>query len=101
MSTPDQKRRRRGQPDNQGTPFVLAPLTPGITHPDTQQFTIVRTLYGKNVSAYGGKPTWESSDPTKATIDANGLATSVAAGPTTITVSYPGVTPATTVLTVS
>ena len=103
--TPDQRRRRQGRPDNQGTPFTIAPLSPNIAHPNTQQMTATRTLFGEDVSEQGGLPEWESDDLGVATVsdpddadgdgvveDAGGLVTSVGAGTANVSAEFPGVT---------
>jgi hypothetical protein len=103
--TSAQRRRRQGRPDNQGTPFTIAPLSPNINHPNTQQMTATRTLFGEDVSARGGFPEWESDDVNVATVsdpndadgdgvveDAGGLVTSVGAGAADISAVFPGVT---------
>ena len=65
-------------------------ITPGNTseaHPNTLQFTaVVKDFYGDVLSL---TPTWNSATPAKATIDAAGLATTVAAGSSVITASLP------------
>lgn len=108
--TTDQRRRRQGRPDNQGTPFVISPLTPAVTIPLTQQMAATRTLFDKDVSTRGGFPTWESDEPAEATIsnpndadgdgvveDVGGLLTAVGAGSPVISAAFPGaVTQATT-----
>jgi hypothetical protein len=61
-----------------GHPYTIT-ITPGNTseaHPNTLQFTAV-------------VKTWNSATPAKATIDAAGLATTVAAGSSVITASLP------------
>lgn len=70
-------RRRR-----HNTPVLVAvtPATPGITDPDTEQFAAeVTNIHGADISA-AATGTWSSSDLDVATIDADGLATSVGAG---------------------
>ncbi len=112
--TPDQRRRRRGTPDNQGTPFVISPLTPSFADPGTQQMTQTRTLFAKDVSTRGGFPTWDSDTPATAVIsqpddadkdgvveDAGGLITSVAPGTSEIDALFPGADAPSTTLTVT
>ncbi len=112
--TPDQRRRRQGRPDNQGTPFVISPLTPTVNVPDTQQMVATRTLFAKDVSTRGGFPTWSSDDENFATIsqpndadgdgvveDAGGLLTAVAAGSPEIDALFPGADAPATVATIT
>ena len=72
-----------------GHPYTIT-ITPGNTseaHPNTLQFTaVVKDFYGDVLSL---TPTWNSATPAKATIDAAGLATTVAAGSSVITASLP------------
>lgn len=112
--TPDQRRRRQGRPDNQGTPFVISPLTPAVTVPNTQQMTATRTLFEKDVSVRGGFPTWSSDDISKATIsqpddpagdglteDPGGLLTAVDAGSPVIDALFPGADAPSTIATIT
>ena len=64
----------------------------------TTQLAITTTPSDLDVNS--GTVRWTSSDPTKATVDDNGLVTGVAAGTTTITAEFRGVTD-TLVVTVS
>ncbi len=107
--TPDQRRRRRGTPDNQGTPFVISPLSPSCLNPCTQQMLATRTLFAKDVSSRGGFPSWASDDLAVATVsqpndadgdgvaeDAGGLLTTVGVGTLDVTASFPGAVDQTT-----
>ena len=70
------------------TPNAVAvtPPTAGDTHPATEQFTAtVTNVHGTTITFPATcTGTWTSSDPTKATINQSGLATTVAAGTTDI-----------------
>ncbi|MDB4906452.1 MAG: Legume lectin domain [Gemmatimonadetes bacterium] len=78
--------------------LALSPLTPTIKSTATQQFTaVLYDLHGQPLSA---ATSWTSSNPAAATIDANGLASGVAGGVTTITASAGGLS-VSTVLTVT
>lgn len=69
----------------------------GITNTDLNNGTAAGSLSAAVALASDGSPisgatvTWSSSDPTVATIDADGVVTLGAAGTTTITVTYAGV----------
>lgn len=66
--------------------ITIAPATATIAVNGTQQYTAVaKDASGNTVS--GVTYTWTSSSPAVATINANGMATGVAAGTTTITAS--------------
>ncbi|MBU6470719.1 MAG: Ig-like domain-containing protein [Gammaproteobacteria bacterium] len=66
--------------------ITIAPATATITVNGTQQYTAVaKDSSGNTVS--GVTYTWASSSPAVATVNANGLATGVAAGTTMITAS--------------
>jgi len=74
------RRRRHNSP----VAVAVTPATPGLTHPDTQQFAAaVTNIHGADISA-AATGTWSSATPAAATIDADGLATTVAAGTTDI-----------------
>lgn len=64
--------------------------TLSVAHGSTSQITATTTPAGMRV-------TWGSSDTTKATVDASGLVTGVAAGSATITASYAGISKTCTV----
>lgn len=95
------RRRRHSTPQA----VAVTPATPSITHPDTQQFTAaVSNIHGAAVPAALAAGTWSSSAPTKATINASGLATSVTTGTSNInfTTSHLGIADASpAVLTIS
>lgn len=61
-----------------------ATVTLDVSDEDTQQLTVAG-LVDSEASTAGFLVTYESSDPTKATVDENGLVTPLAAGETTIT----------------
>lgn len=65
---------------------IAADDTP--THPTTTQITVTGTLAGGGTRNITSKCSFVSSDPTKATVSASGLVTTVAAGATTITATY-------------
>jgi uncharacterized protein (TIGR03437 family) len=70
------------------TRIDIAPTSATINRGGTQQFTA--TAFDPNNQVVTGVTfTWTSSDPTIATVDANGLATGVGIGTVTITVSAP------------
>ena len=66
----------------------------------TQQFTATGTISNGTTEDLTAKVTWDSSEPTVATISANGLATGVAAGKTAITATYSDISSYGMVLTV-
>lgn len=65
---------------------TVTPAPASDTHPATEQFTAtVANVHGTTITFPATTAgTWSSSDPTKATIDQDGLATTVAAGTTNI-----------------
>lgn len=64
--------------------------TPTVAVAATTQLTITTTP--SDLDMTNGTVHWTSSDPTKATVDDNGLVTGVAAGTATITAQFRGVT---------
>ena len=70
--------------------IAVAPANPSLLVGGEQQFTATGLLTDGNTED-PTEATWESSDTSVATIDAGGLATSLKAGPTTITASSGGV----------
>ncbi|KKM25868.1 hypothetical protein LCGC14_1590630 [marine sediment metagenome] len=71
------------------------------TGPITQQMTAARTLFTKDVSAYGGGPDWSSDDENVHTVDQRGgLVTGVGVGAADVVATSPGVTPVATEVTV-
>lgn len=64
--------------------IAVTPTNPSIATGLTQQFTATGT-YTLGTANITGAVTWASHNPSVATIDATGLATSLAAGTTTIT----------------
>ena len=66
--------------------IVVTPstVTLDVSDEDTQQLTVAG-LVDSEASTAGFLVTYESSDPTKATVDEDGLVTPLAAGSTTIT----------------
>lgn len=65
--------------------IAVTPANPSIAVGTTQQFTATGTYSDGSTQDITASVTWISSDETKATIDASGLAMAVAAGATTIT----------------
>ncbi len=65
--------------------IAVTPANPSIAVGATQQFTATGTYSDSSTQNVTSSATWSSSDTTRATINASGLATAVAAGPTTIT----------------
>ena len=81
--------------------IAVTPATPSINKGATQQFTAKGTYSDSSVVDITSTVTWASSDTSKATIAAGGLATALAAGSTNITASLSGVTSPADSLTVS
>jgi len=69
--------------------ITISPDNPSITEGSTQQFTLTGT-YSDETSQVLTDVSWSSSLTTIATIDANGLATSISVGSTTITANSGG-----------
>jgi trimeric autotransporter adhesin len=80
--------------------FTISPLNTSIKPAATQQFSASGVFGDGSTRDITSSATWTSSNPAIATIDANGLATAVALGSTTITATDSGKTQNTT-LTVS
>ncbi len=55
--------------------IAVTPTNPSIKQGATQQFTAIGTIQGGGTVDLTTSATWNSSNPTAATIDANGLAT--------------------------
>ena len=71
--------------------IAVTPANPSIAGGTTQQFMATATFSDNSTQNIGTSASWTSSDPSIATIDANGLATSVKPakpGTTTITAAY-------------
>ncbi len=62
----------------------ISPTDTSIQPGNTQQFSTTGTFSNGSTSDVTGQTSWASSSPSVATIDANGLATGVAFGTTTI-----------------
>jgi len=77
----------------------LSPVGPAIVVGSTQQFSALGSYNDGTAQDLTAKAQWSSSDTTKASLSSTGLATAAAAGPTTVLVTYQGVT-ATTALNV-
>jgi len=80
---------------------AVTPSTATIAALATQQFTATGMYTDSSTANLTSSATWVSSDPTKATIAAGGLATGVAAGTSNITAQSGAVTSPAAVLTVS
>ncbi len=80
--------------------IAVTPTSPAIAAGTTAQFAATGTYSDNTTQDITGQVTWASSDGTKATISATGLATGVVAGPTTISATTSGKT-GLTVLTVT
>jgi len=65
--------------------IAVTPANPSIAVGTTQQFTATGTYSDGSTQDITASATWSSSDAAKATINASGLATAVAAGSSTIT----------------
>jgi len=76
--------------------LTLSPLASSIPVNTTQQFTATGSYSDGSSRDLTALVSWSSSATANATIDANGLATSVAAGSTTITATLGSVTQSTT-----
>jgi hypothetical protein len=70
--------------------IAVTPATPSFN--TTQQMVATATYDDGHTAVITSIVTWASSDVTKATINAAGLATKVAAGTTTLSASYGGKT---------
>nr|QOV09079.1 hypothetical protein HULAa30F3_00034 [uncultured Dehalococcoidia bacterium] len=82
------------------TAITLSPLTPSVALGLTQQFTASGNFTDNTTADITGLVTWTSSNTSVATINAAGLASTMATGTTTITARIGTVT-STTVLTVT
>jgi hypothetical protein len=72
------------------TSVTVTPAAPVIVLGADQQFAATGNYSDGSTRSVTATATWSSSDPGTATIDASGLATSVAQGVTTITATYGG-----------
>lgn len=86
--------------NNDVASFTISPLNASILPTGTQQFSASGIFGDGSTRDITSTATWTSSNPAVATIDANGLATAVALGSTTITATDSGMKQSTT-LTVS
>jgi hypothetical protein len=82
------------------TSIAVTPLTTSISLGETQQFTAIGTYSDNSTKNITTSVTWGSSNTAVAAISTTGLATSVAAGTTTITANLSGVTSNTAQLTI-
>jgi hypothetical protein len=74
------------------TSISVTPLTESISLGETQQFTATGTYSDSSTKNITTSVTWGSSNTAVAAISTTGLATSVAAGTTTITANLSGIT---------
>src|SRR5216683_6393088 len=74
------------------TAVRVNPASSSITSGQRQQFTAVAVAADNSTIDVTSRATWSSSDPTVATIDANGLATSLKAGTTSISATFANLT---------
>jgi RHS repeat-associated protein len=73
--------------------IVVTPANPVLLTTDTQPFTATGVLTDGTSQSLAGQVSWSSTDPSKASINpASGIATGVAAGPTTISATKDGIT---------
>ncbi|MGZ3333051.1 MAG: Ig-like domain-containing protein [Gemmatimonadaceae bacterium] len=76
---------------------TVTPLTAPLVAGATQQLTVVTRDAANNVLT-GRVVTWTAADASKATVDANGLVTAVAAGTTVVTATSEGKTGASQII---
>jgi uncharacterized protein YjdB len=81
--------------------IAVTPVDPSIAKGLPQQFTAIGTYIDASTQDFTTTVTWSSSDSGKATLDENGLATTLDEGTTDITASFSGITSPTQTLTVS
>ncbi len=81
--------------------IAITPVNPIIAKGETQQFTANGTYTDGNIKNITSIATWSSSNTSIATIDASGLATSVAPGTTLINATSEGITSPAQTLTVT
>ncbi len=81
--------------------ITISPSAPSVAKGLTQQFIATGHLASGQTIDITGAVTWTSSKPTIASIDANGLATTVTVGSTVITASLQGISSAANTLTVT
>ncbi|HET6818277.1 MAG TPA: Ig-like domain-containing protein [Mycobacteriales bacterium] len=78
------------------TAVTISPSSPTVAKGDTRQLTATATWSDGTTKDVTGLATWTSATPSVATIDASGLATSVAQGTSVIGASYSGSSDSTT-----
>lgn len=76
--------------------IAVTPANPSIAHPNTQQFVATATMDDGSTRVVTSVVEWASATPAKATIDAAGLATTVAAGTSVISATLGGKSGSTT-----
>ena len=76
--------------------IAVTPTAPSVPLGNTQQFTATGTFSDSSTQNLTSSVTWTSSDTTVATIAANGLATTLLTGTTTITATSGAITDAVT-----
>src|SRR5208283_1769191 len=72
--------------------IAVTPVNPSIAKGTSQQFKATGTYTDNSTQDLTSQATWESSNPTAATINSSGLATGVGTGTTQITAALSGVT---------
>ncbi len=80
--------------------IVVAPVNPSVAGGQTQEFTATGHYTDGSTNVVTSSVTWTSSSTTIATINSSGVATTIAAGNTTITASSGNIS-GSTILTVS
>ena len=78
------------------TSLDIAPIDPSIAKGTTQQFTATGHFSDGTIQDLTTSVTWDSSDPSKATIDPSGKASALAIGQTTITATFGAISQQTT-----
>ena len=81
--------------------LTVTPTNSSLTVGTTQQFTAMGRYSDGNMRDLSSQVTWNSTNAATATIQAGGLATALAAGVTTISATFLGVTTSTTLTVVS
>ncbi len=76
--------------------ITIAPVAPSAPVNTNVQFTAIGDYSDGSSADITNLVTWASSSPATATIDASGLATTVAAGPTTISATFASISQTTT-----
>jgi len=74
------------------TALRLTPSSPALTIGQRQQFTAIAVASDNATIDVTSRASWNSSDPTIATVDANGLAAALKAGTTSISATFANLT---------